>query len=293
LSEIDDLQLQHQPEYFQQPPRGDLDVIMGRTWIKNPGNLAINPDLDWPVHLYDGGMPGENHDIVAMDLDLDGREEIISYAQNEGIIRWYKIDDPLHWEYQDIAREVNVINVHAGLAPRGVGDINGDGFPDVLMPFYWYENPGEFGDTNWVRHEWNYQEIKETPYGRSFRSSIIDLDEDGDNDLVVAECDVTMSMAYWYENTESGLNFMEHILPLPKGNTGSFHSLVVADFDLDGDSDIFLGEQGDNNQKPDPGMKPLGLKERGILLINRGNGHQLSLIFRLFMRIIRVGTIPR
>jgi hypothetical protein len=80
LSEIDDLQLQHQPEYFQQPPRGDLDVIMGRTWIKNPGNLAINPDLDWPVHLYDGGMPGENHDIVAMDLDLDGREEIISYA---------------------------------------------------------------------------------------------------------------------------------------------------------------------------------------------------------------------
>jgi hypothetical protein len=36
--------------------------------------------------------------------------------------------------------------------------------------------------------------------------------------------------------------------------------LAVADFDGDGDPDIFTGEQED----PDPGMKPSGLKERGF-----------------------------
>ena len=92
--------------------------------------------------------------------------------------------------------------------------------------------------------------------------------------FVIAECDVTMSRAYWYENVDSGSDFIEHLLPLPQGATGSFHSLVVADFDGDHLLDIFLGEQEDANQKPDPGMKPLDLKERGILLFNAGTSTQ-------------------
>ena len=250
---------------------GDPDLIMGRAWIENPGQLKENPDRNWPVHFYSGGMMGENHDIIMADLDRDGLSEVIAYSQTIGTIRWYKINDPLRWQSGDIASGVNDIDVHAGFAPHGAGDLNGDTYPDILMPFYWYENPGRDLRQKWTKHKWNYREITDTPYGRSFRSWIVDLDADGDNDMIVADCDVTMSRAYWYENREAGKTFREHPLPLPDGQTGSFHSLVVADFDRDQDLDIFLGEQEDNDQKPIPGMKPIGLKERGILLINAGS----------------------
>ncbi|NND08842.1 MAG: hypothetical protein HKN87_20920 [Saprospiraceae bacterium] len=59
-------------------------------------------------------------------------------------------------------------------------------------------------------------------------------------------------------------------MPLPVGPTDSFHSLAVADFDLDGDQDIFIGEQEDDSRLPQGSMKPLGLKERGIIFLNIG-----------------------
>lgn len=46
--------------------------------------------------------------------------------------------------------------------------------------------------------------------------------------------------------------------------------MAVADFDKDGDLDIVSGEQED----PDPGMKPPGLKERGFIWINAGTVHK-------------------
>jgi len=64
-------------------------------------------------------------------------------------------------------------------------------------------------------------------------------------------------------------------LPSPPDSTGSFHSLAVADFDRDGDLDIVSGEQED----PDPGMKPAGLRERGFIWINIGTSHKPT--FRL------------
>jgi len=54
----------------------------------------------------------------------------------------------------------------------------------------------------------------------------------------------------------------------------SFHSLGVADFDKDGNLDIFAGEQEDpdtymmkDGKLP---MKPDGLKERGVIWVNSG-----------------------
>ena len=54
--------------------------------------------------------------------------------------------------------------------------------------------------------------------------------------------------------------------------TGSFHSLGVADFDLDGDLDVFAGEQEDPDQMGGGKlpMKPAGLKERGVVWVNSG-----------------------
>ncbi len=47
----------------------------------------------------------------------------------------------------------------------------------------------------------------------------------------------------------------------------------MADFDLDGDLDIYAGEQEDPDQRDPPikPMKPLGLKERQVIWENRGD----------------------
>jgi len=56
--------------------------------------------------------------------------------------------------------------------------------------------------------------------------------------------------------------------------TCSFHSLGVADFDSDGDLDIFAGEQEDPDAYMESSgklaMKPKGLKERGVIWLSSG-----------------------
>ena len=140
---------------------------------------------------------------------------------------------------------------------------------DIVMPQGWYENPGD-NKKQWILHRWTdfglNIGIADTPYGTSFRSWICDLNSDGNNDIVFTNCDVENSKAYLLYNINGGKNFKLEPLPFPDGPSGSLHSLGVADLNNDGLSDIFSGEQED----PDKGMKPAGLKERGIVWINKG-----------------------
>ncbi|NHE58825.1 FG-GAP repeat domain-containing protein [Cyclobacterium plantarum] len=73
------------------------------------------------------------------------------------------------------------------------------------------------------------------------------MDKDGDKDIVIADSDQTACRIAWLEN--DGLDsptFKAHYLPVTApGTNGSFHSLALADFDGDGDMDIFTVEQED------------------------------------------------
>lgn len=256
---------------------GFPDLVVARFWFENPRVLGQLHDSAWTRHAYNGGLSGENHDILACDVDRDGIPEILAYSQKEGqgTLRIYSIADPYHWLYQDISDRVNetvgsVVSsngIHGGFTPMGAGDLNGDRYADVVMPSGWYEHPGNQEDTIWRFIPWPFPTGK-TPnlYGISCRSWVADLDADGDNDVIYTDCDVEGSQGYWFENRRKGRLFLRHRLPSPGDPTGSFHSLAVADFDLDGDFDIFTGEQED----PDRGMKPASLKERGFFWENTG-----------------------
>lgn len=160
--------------------------------------------------------------------------------------------------------------IHGGFAPKGVNDLNGDQFADVVTPAGWYKNPGKNKDSSWEFHKWTFPiGVIPNPYGISCRSWITDLDVDGDNDIIYTDCDVAYSKGYWIRNKGNSI-FERRELPSLGDSTGSFHSLAVADFDGDGDLDIVSGEQED----PDPGMKPAGLKERGWIWLNVGNSHK-------------------
>jgi hypothetical protein len=262
---------------------GRFDLIMGTFWLENPGHLSENPNQQWIKHKYNGAMANsENHDIVAADINHDGSQDIVSYSQKfnngAGVLRWYDITNPYDWKYFDIdtvinKREMPFWNngVHAGFAPNGIGDLNNDDWCDIVMPQGWYENPKSQMNHQWILHRWNDYGINlgiaKTPYGTSMRTWICDFDQDGNNDIVFTDCDVENSKAYLIYNIKGGTNFKLEPLSFPEGPSGSLHSLGVADIEGDGDPDIFSGEQED----PDKGMKPEGLRERGFLWVNKGS----------------------
>jgi hypothetical protein len=259
---------------------GNADLVMGRFWFKNPGNLKDEPDAKWEKNFYAGALESENHDIVTADINMDGSIDVLSYSQTSGngVLRWYDVTNEMQWVPHTISDKVNELvkhipgsnGIHGGFAPKGVADLSGDQFPDIVTPTGWYKNPGKNTDGAWEFQRWPFHTgIIPNLYGLSFRSWVTDLDGDGDNDVIYTDCDVAYSKGYWLENKGNAVFLRNELPPLPD-STGSFHSLAVADFDRDGDLDIVSGEQ----EHSEPGMKPVGLKERGFIWINVGTPHK-------------------
>jgi len=239
------------------------DVAINRVWFENPGTLGTDPDAEWPAHAY----PGGRHDITAADINGDGRADLLTSDSTS--VRWY--DTTAALEETVVA---DGLELHGSTAPRGYGDLDGDGDPDVVVTALWFENPGK-GRGRWVRHEWPHLAVPKASYGPSMRAWIVDLNDDGRQDIVYSDCDTGYGHVYWVENLGPG-RWQRRRLDDPPGgpDTGSFHSLAVVDLDLDGDLDVFAGEQEDpdtymveNGRVP---MKPAGHQERGVVWENVG-----------------------
>ena len=267
---------------------GFPDLVVSRYWFENPKILDRFPDSAWIRRAYNGGLPDENHDIAAYDFNQDGKEEILCYSQKAGggTLRLYGTDDPDNWNLRDVSGQVNGTvshipgnkGIHGGFAPRGIGDLDGDRFADIVMPAGWYKNPGKNPDDPWQYHPWPFPTgIVPNLYGISGRSWVADMDSDGDHDVIFTDCDVEGSKGYLIINKRNGRKFIRYSLPSPGEPTGSFHSLAVNDFDNDGDLDIFTGEQED----PSKGMKPETLQERGFFWENTGSRKRLSFAVRI------------
>ena len=248
---------------------GATDLVFSHVWFKNPGNLRQQPDSAWPVISF----AGVGHDLLAADVNGDGRQDIVVFDGKT--LLWF---DPAQAMASNSVAQG--ITHHGGVTPRGAGDLDGDGDLDLVIAGTWFENPGA-GKGTWTRHAWPHVVITNASYGTSIRSWVVDLDGDGDQDIVYSDCDTGSSHVYWVRNEGRGTNWTRFLLPDPptsRGSvpgTGSFHSLGVADFDLDGDLDVFAGEQEDpdtymvgNGKLP---MKPKGLKERGVIWMNSGS----------------------
>jgi hypothetical protein len=210
---------------------GWVDHVTGGVWYRNTGKPRTEP---FERIVFDKELNAV-HDLVAADLDRDGRLDIITMSDKNNL-RWYGIaaDPRQPWQRHDIGA-----SVHAGVA---VGDIDGAGDFDVARSNAWFENADGKG-TKWLEHEIPFGNSN-NPYPLATRCVIADINKDGHNDLVMTENEIKGGKIAWLENTDGkGLNWHVHELlagdPAPRG---AYHSLAVADFDKDGDPDVFTVE---------------------------------------------------
>jgi len=209
---------------------GWVDQVSGGTWFRNTTKPREQEFIRYP-----NGVIEKSHDNVAADIDGDGKLDVLAMSDRSALY-WYKIpvDPTKKWKGHKIGGAV-----HGGIDPAGVADIDGDGDNDVVRSNVWFENEDGKG-TKWAEHKNIDFGQPDARFPLMTKTWAVDIDKDGDIDVVQAEGDCLSGRVAWHENKDGkGRVWTRYLIA---GKTGQdYHSLAVADFDNDGDLDVFSG----------------------------------------------------
>jgi len=212
---------------------GHMDFVTGGAWYRN----SQDPGRPFERFVFDPALE-HVHDLVAADVDGDGRQEIVTMTDRSNL-RWYKIPDvPAGlWSHHSIGPAV-----HAGVA---VGDLDGDGHLDVIRTDVWFQNVKGDG-TEWIQHPIGPSSPPPPDFRPPFAynttySIVCDMNGNGRSDIVFADAEIPDGEIWWMEKCDGdGRSWQRH--DVPNGDDvrrGAYHSLFVGDLDDDGDLDIF------------------------------------------------------
>lgn len=185
---------------------GDLDVVAsdrkgknrGCLWLENPGpRAAAGP---WQVHRIGAG-DREVMFLDVVDLDRDGLLDVVVAVRAHGLIfHRRKPGKAVAWESFPIAAAANT----GGCKAVRAGDIDLDGKIDLV-----YSCEGAAGDKSgvvWLSYRkavtdavWDAHEISGPPGVKYDLVELIDLDGDGDLDVLTSEERDNLGV-FWYEN---------------------------------------------------------------------------------------------
>jgi hypothetical protein len=255
------------PESFELPPSPtnsmfsyvyDFDsdgwqdiLVFGRVhkheayWYQNPGKESVeNKEQSWEKHFVFFRIQGESPPF--MDVDGDGRPEIVSHWENYwGLIKPDPNYPTLPWKFYPFSEKGSWDKFYHG---TGVGDINGDNRLDIILTEGWYEQPARKGGS-WKKHAYEFIDV-DLGGAQMFA---YDVDGDGDNDVVTALDGHGWGFA-WFEQIpgkkRGTLTFRKHIIMGSRDEEAKYgvafsqpHAVEMADMDGDGLMDIITGKR--------------------------------------------------
>ncbi|MBK8983684.1 MAG: FG-GAP repeat protein [Ignavibacteria bacterium] len=261
---------------------GYADVIVGAKHFNNEQMLegkafvylgsasGLSDSANWTTEGYQAGAFFGVSVSTAGDVNGDGYSDVIIGAyyydngqNNEGIAYVYHGSASGLSDSADWSAEGNQIDAYFGCSVATAGDVNGDGYSDVIIGAYGYANTlidggpsGEgavfayYGSSNGlsVFHDWEIEGNQGfSAFGRSV-SSAGDVNGDGYSDVIVGADNYTNGQTqegkvYTYYGSASGLSNSEDWTA--EGNVGfaGFGTSVSTAGDVNGDgySDIIIG----------------------------------------------------
>ncbi|MFC7021044.1 MULTISPECIES: FG-GAP repeat domain-containing protein [Haloarcula] len=215
-------------------------------WFEMPDD----PREPWTPHLVTDTFE-KYHDLAAGDVDGDGADELVGLSQESETVFYYDIpEDPTVVPWPESCLHI----VDRGIEIEGlrIRDIDHDGQSEIIAGTYVYHRDSGAA-TGWRRDPvvtgWD-----------DTRVELADLDGDGDLEVIFSEGDsphygTHPGRVAVFDGPEWTGTILEDGLFCP-------HTLQVADFDGDGNPDIYVAEMG-LGQNDDPVH---------LLFRNRGDG---------------------
>ncbi|MEL7221092.1 MAG: FG-GAP-like repeat-containing protein, partial [Bacteroidota bacterium] len=207
---------------------GDLDVIASSfwndvIWLENlDGNGTFS---DWQLFGIETGFATANA-LVIEDINLDGYQDVIKMSLNATSCFIYinsGNNGLVDYELVVLDYPVNVTGVRVAF-----GTIDEDEYPDIVISssgenvVMWAKNLNGTGAFSF------FELITDDLSGIAW-SRVVDVDMDGDNDVVIASC---TSNVYWAENEANQFGSIRLV-----GDDSACTWNTVAD-DFDGDNDV-------------------------------------------------------
>ena len=244
-------------------------------------DVAYMGGIGAPLHLFVNpkGEPRrwDKFDVVpnvqkevslVADVDGDGKPEFI-YGGG-GLLRYAK-PDPASPTGPWIVHDISEQGPWGGGHGLGVGDINGDGKPDVVEAYGWWQQPSAGAASGaWAYHPQAFGTWSGHASPGGAEMAVYDVNGDGRNDVVTVLQAHGLGMA-WYEQKRDGsggISFERHMVfeDFSTTNAGDvvvseLHGSTVGDMDGDGIPDFIAGKRYwshlDNFTDPDPYGAPV------------------------------------